>query len=103
MAYALNSPLLAAVAADTTGAAVSWLGGRGVFSAAGTFGGGTCKLQWQPDGGTTWIDVDRSGDTFVTFTANGAGGFELPACQIRAVLSGSTAPTLTAAAATSKN
>jgi hypothetical protein len=80
--------------ADGNSSAVSWPGGRGVFAAFGTFGSGTLKLQASYDDETTWIDVDRSGDTYVTFTANGAGGFELPKCMIRAALSGSTNPSI---------
>lgn len=71
-----------------------WSGGRGTFMAFGTFGGGTAKLQMSPNSGVTWIDVDRSGDTFVTFTANGEGGFELAPCFIRVSLTGATAPSL---------
>lgn len=77
-------------------ASVPWLGGRGVFSAYGTFGGGTCALQQSPDGGTTWINVDATGNTFVTFTANGEGGFELGNCLLRCSLSGATAPNINA-------
>jgi hypothetical protein len=96
MAINQYNALLEAVGANTSGAAVEWAGGRGVFTAYGTFGSGTCKLQWSPDAGTTWIDADRSGDTYVTFTANGVGGFELPPGHVRAVLSGATAPTVSA-------
>jgi hypothetical protein len=91
--------LFTAQGSDANGAAVDWVSGDGVFSAYGTFGGGTCKLQWSPDAGTTWFDVDKSGDTYTTLTAAGAGAFRLPTCKIRAVLSGATAPTLTALAA----
>lgn len=87
---------------DGNGNAADWPGGRGAFAAYGTFGSGTVKLQWSPDDGTTWLDVDRSGDTYVTFTANGSGGFELPACQIRAVLSGSSAASVSAEAAVTR-
>lgn len=89
-----SSNKFATLSADGQTAAVAWLGGRGVFSAQGSFGSGTIKLQCSHDDGTTWIDVDRSGDTFVTFTANGQGGFELPKCSLRASLSGSTAPSI---------
>ena len=77
--------------ASATGSAVRWHGGRGVFSVpAGTFSGATVKLQWSRDGSNNWQDVDRSGDTYVTFTAAGAGIFELPRCFVRAnVASGS--------------
>jgi len=72
-----------------TGQAKPWRGGRGVFSVPeATFGGATVKLQWQPIGSSAWLDVDQGGDTFVTLTAAGAGGFELPECYIRAAVSG---------------
>ena len=74
---------------SATGSAVRWTGGRGVFTVySATVSGATIKLQWSPDFGTTWLDVDQNGDTFVTLTAAGAGGFELPPCQIRAAVSG---------------
>jgi hypothetical protein len=88
------SSQFAILTADGQSASIPWLGGRGVFTAWGTFGGGTIKLQQSPDDGTTWIDLDRSGDTFCTFTANGEGGFELQPCLLRVSLSGSTAPNI---------
>lgn len=85
--------------ADETGASAQWPGGKGVFSAyKGTFGGATVKLQWSPDDGTTWLDVDASGDTYVTFTAAGAGVFELPECLIRANVASGTPSALFATA-----
>lgn len=92
-----SSNQFATLLADGQTAAIGWLGGRGVFTAQGTFGSGTIKLQCSHDDGATWVDVDRSGDTFVTFTANGQGGFELPKCSLRASLSGSTNPAIKAA------
>jgi hypothetical protein len=75
-----------------TGAAFDWPGGKGVFTVySATFGGGTVKLEWSPDAGSTWLDVDASGDTYVTLTAVGAGLFELPPCQIRAHVATATA------------
>jgi hypothetical protein len=75
--------------AAVSGNAADWSGGRGTFSVpAGTFSGATVKLQWSPDDGTTWLDVDRSGDTYVTLTAAGGGLFDLPVCKIKAVVSG---------------
>lgn len=72
-------------ALSATGSAVEWKGGMGVFVAYGTWGGGTAKLQFSPidDGATNWFDVDASGETYVTLTADGAGGFNLPACYVR--------------------
>jgi hypothetical protein len=71
-----------------------WYGGRGTAAAWGNFGGGTATLQYSPDGGTTWINVDRTGDTYVTFTANGEGGFELGLCLLRFNLTGATSPSV---------
>lgn len=96
MSYVSKISLFSAQAANANGAAQSWPGGKGTFSAWGTFGGGTVTLQWSPDGGTTWLNADPSGFTFTTFTAGGIGGFELPTCSIRAVLSGATAPNINA-------
>ena len=73
---------------SATGSGVRWHGGRGVFSVpSATFSGATIKLQWSLDN-STWLDVDRSGDTYVTFTAAGAGRFELPRCFLRVAISG---------------
>jgi hypothetical protein len=91
MTYA-NAAYTLLAGASATGAAVDWRGGKGTFSVySATFGGGTVKLQWSPDGGTTWLDVDKSGDTYVTLTAIGAGNFELPECKIRAHVATATA------------
>lgn len=103
MSYSQNQLLFSLRTTDGNSSAVAWAGGRGVFAVVGTFNGATVKLQWSPDADTgaavpTWLDVDASGDTFTTKTAAGAGGFELPACQIRAVQSasgGSTSLTTT--------
>lgn len=88
------SSQFAIMTANGQSAAISWPGGRGVFTAWGAFGGGTIKLQQSPDDGATWIDLDRSGDTYCTFTANGEGGFELHPCQLRVSLAGATAPNI---------
>jgi hypothetical protein len=84
----------ATLAANGNSASLSWPGARGVFTAWGTFGAGTLTLQQSPDDGTTWINVDRAGDTFCTFTANGEGGFELGGCLVRVSLAGATAPSI---------
>jgi hypothetical protein len=93
MAYSENQALFSARTTDGNSSAVDWPGGRGVFAVFGTFAGATCKLQWSPDAGTTYIDVDASGDAYVTKTAAGQGGFELPAGKLRAAQSGSTGTT----------
>lgn len=77
--------------ASATGDAFDWPGGSGAFIVdRGTFSGATVKLQFSIDGGTTWLDVDQGGDTYVTFSAAGAGAFDLPACEVKATVSGGT-------------
>lgn len=71
--------------AGATGAVKEWPGGEGVFQAEGTFGGATVTLQFKSDQGT-WMDVG----TDTTKTANGAGGFILHPCLVKATVSGGT-------------
>lgn len=63
--------------------AVNWPGGIGVFSAVGTWNGATLTLEFiGPDGATLLVAGDAT-----TLSANGAGVFYLPECQVRAVVS----------------
>lgn len=81
--------------ASATGATVQWPGGRGTFSAAGTFGGATVTLQFLgPDGVTS---ITAGVDT--TLTAAGGGNFDLPPAQLQAAVSGGTPSGLYARAA----
>lgn len=80
--------------ANGASASVPWRGGIGSVAAWGNFGGGTVSLQMSPDNGTTWINVDRSGDTYVTYTANGQGDFQLGLCLLRFNLAGATTPNI---------
>jgi hypothetical protein len=74
--------------AAATGSGVRWYGGRGVFYVhSATFSGATITLQWSIDN-STFVNVDRSGDTYCTLTAAGQGAFELPPCFLRASISG---------------
>lgn len=77
--------------ASATGDWVDWPGGRGVFMAEATWGGGTVKLQYEGPNGT---GIDAGSDT--TLTANGGGVFELPGCRIRAHVATATAVYATA-------
>lgn len=91
MADTLN--LLAGATANGAGNTFTWNGGNGLYLVEGTFGGGTCTLQCSLDG-TTWVSVGSDGE----LTADGAVGFWLPPCSIRANLAGATAPNLNASA-----
>lgn len=66
--------------ASATGNPVRWNGGRGVFSAVGTFGGGSVTLQYLGPDGSTWITAATA------LTAAGLVAFELPPGQIRAAV-----------------
>lgn len=78
--------------ADGNSPDIPWLGGIrkpiGNFSAEGTFGSGTLKLQHKPVGGSVFVDV---GDD-VSFTSDGMGSFRLPTGTLRVNLAGSTNP-----------
>lgn len=71
--------------ASATGAAVKWPGGRGVFMAEATWGGGSVKLQMQTPNGT-FVDIDGA-----SLTANGTKAFDAPAGFIKAVVATATA------------
>lgn len=64
----------------------------GHFYAQGTFGGGTATLEYSLDG-TNWYSADA---TNLALSSNGNGNFQLPSCQLRITLSGSTSPDLDA-------
>lgn len=69
---------------SATAGSSRWPGGTGVFSACGTFGGATVKLQYLGPDGVTWIDMG----TDTTLTAAGGGLFVSPSVDIRAAVSG---------------
>lgn len=76
---------------NVTGGGISgsshiWPGGEGIFSAAGTFGGGTVRLQFLGPNESTWIDAGSS--AFISV----AGGcvFSLAPGLIRATIAGSS-------------
>ena len=65
---------------------VSWPGGVGTFSVAGNLNGATISLQMLLPDMNTAHDL---GDP-TSFTAPGAGNFELGQCMIRANVTGGT-------------
>lgn len=78
-----------------TGPIVQWDGGQGVFVACGTFGGATVTLNFRGPDGVTWIAAGSA----TTLSANGAGTFVLPACEMQCVVAGGAPSGLYAAAA----
>lgn len=70
-----------------TGPWVSWLGGKGTFSATATsWNGAKVTLQMKGPDGVTGLSLGE----YVELTANGAGGFEAAPCELRAAVSGGT-------------
>ena len=76
---------LASNAGAGNGTAANWVGGRGIFIAEATWGGGSAKLQIQSPNGT-WVDVDG-----ITLSANGTKQFVLPRGLIRTVIATASA------------
>lgn len=68
---------------SATGTAQRWPGGKGFFSAAGTFSGATVSLQYQGPDNSTWITPASA-----SLTAAGGFVFELPPCNMRALVAG---------------
>lgn len=63
---------------------VQFPGGKAMFIAEGTWGGGNIKLQVKA-GNNTWVDISSS-----TLSANGTLNLDLPPCEIRGVVTTST-------------
>lgn len=86
--------LLDGVDAAGNGASVEWNGGRGVLSAAGTFGGTSVTLEYMGPDAATWLPVrvmaSDGVQTTVALTAAGMFGFELPPGRIRGAATGGT-------------
>lgn len=78
-------------ATDGNSGAKEFFGGSATFAVAGTFGGGTCKLQYSLDLGNNWIDIPNT-----SFTSNSAINFRCSRGLLRAVLSGAVSPSLSA-------
>lgn len=79
--------LLANVSAAGAGAGVNWNGGRGAFTAVGTFGGTAATLEIQSVTGA-WVPVTSAAGTPVSLSAAGYVIFEAPPGTLRAVLTG---------------
>lgn len=76
---------LAVNAGAGNGSAKAWPGGKGYFFGEAAWSGGNAKLQMMSPNGT-WIDV-----TSASLTASGYVAFEIPAGQIRVVITTSSA------------
>lgn len=77
-------PQLLSNAGAGNGASVLWGGGKGMFSAVATWGGGNVQLQYMGPDEATWLNVGAA------ISANGYALFELPPGRIRAVVTTAT-------------
>lgn len=80
---------------SATGSWQYWPGGKGQLAVVGTFGGASVTLEMQgPDPAGTAIEIELLDSTgaFVSVPVTSAGAyvFELPDCNIRAVVTGGT-------------
>lgn len=91
-----HAVVLASNATTGNGTAYYWPGGRGLFMAEATWGGGTAKLQFTTPNGT-YVDYPSG-----SLSANGGILFELPPGQIRVVIATATACYAYAIATTAK-
>lgn len=82
-----------AFTADGSGTAFDWDGGWGVLNAQGTFGGGTLKLEFSEDSGSTWTALPA--DTQLT-AAGSAAFLAGVGASLRITLAGATNPTIAA-------
>lgn len=91
---------------SATSAAKKWLGGVGVLTVAGTFGGTSATLEYLGPNGSTWLPVRAMAtdgtQTTVALTAAGMIGFALPPGSIRVVLTGGSPSAMYATAARSE-
>lgn len=69
---------------------LNWLGGDGTVFASGAFSSGSIKLQFSPDGGTTWVDAKDADNNALSLAADGAFSFSIGNCKLRALGSGAT-------------
>lgn len=68
-----------------------WEGGGGLIAIYGTMGGATVSLQWSPDDGITWFELD-------SFTATGQANFNVPGgVPVKAVISSAGGGTIISA------
>lgn len=76
-------PILLSNASATSNPA-QWGGGRGLFTAVATWGGGNVTLQYMGPDESTWLTAATA------LTANGMVAFELPPGKIRAAVTTAT-------------
>lgn len=84
--------LLTARATNGTDGAQAWLGGEGLLSVYGTWGGASVQIAYSPDAGVTYIDAD--GGLFDT--ADAMRLMKFPAGNVRATIAGITTTSLSA-------
>lgn len=91
---AFESSITHTFSADGDSTEIQWPGGKGVYGATGTWGGGTLSLQFSFDGGASDIPAGTEGD--LTDDGSKSKLFELPVCKLKLVLAGSSSPDIDA-------
>lgn len=66
----------------------AWAGGKGNFSLYGDFGGGSARIEYSFDSGTTWIPVEAPNLGELGITRNKGVNFEIPPCDLRVFVVG---------------
>lgn len=74
-----------------TGTAKRLSAGEYVFSASGTFGGGTVSLDYRPESGADWVPL-----TDLALTGAGAALIKLAKGEVRVTITGATGPSIDA-------
>ena len=84
----LNGAITLGANASAAGNWMTWIGGKGIFSAEGTFNLGSVALEFMSLNGTA-IPVTDTWGSLTKLSAQGDMHFELPPGQIRMNVSGS--------------
>jgi hypothetical protein len=77
---------MAQITSITTVGATStsaWAGGEGNISVFGTFDGGSVRLEYSFDSGTSWIPFEDEAMQGLTIGVRRGFNFNLPACDLR--------------------
>jgi len=78
-----------AISGNGNSAAWDHVGGMCTCAFVGTFSSGTAKLQFSPDDGSNFYDVDA---TNAALTADGVFDVQIAACKLRVNLAGASSP-----------
>lgn len=90
----INGKVILGENISATGSDIKWQGGKGLFTAVGTFSASSSAIlqmivpAGESSDGSNWVDVYNQSGNKVSLTANGAMPFELPATSLRVKVAG---------------